>query len=79
MLKLVDENRGEFSWQMRELGSVSKVLRRCMGVAGVSIMARGAIFCQRDGAKGCLRVRSGCVVVLEGEFVDCEVGGDFCS
>ena len=37
------------------------------------------IFCQRDGANGCLEVRSGCVVVLEGEFVDCEVGGGFCS
>ena len=50
-----------------------------MGVAGVSILARRDILCQRDGAKECLRVRGGCVVVLEGEFVDCEVGGGFCS
>ena len=58
---------------------MSEVLRRCKGVTGVSILARSAIFCQRGGAKGCPRVRGGCVVVLEGAFVGCGVGGDFYS
>ena len=50
--------------------SVREVLESCMGVACVSILARGAIFSRRGGVKGCLRERSGCVVDLEEEFVD---------
>ena len=54
--------------------SVREVLENCMGVACVSILARGAIFSRRGGVKGCLRERSGCVVELEGVFVGCGVG-----
>ena len=43
---------------MEEIFAVSS-----LGVAGVSILARRDIYCQRVVSEGCFMVRGGCVVV----------------
>ena len=59
------------------------MLRNCRGAAGVLILAKSFRCCEvifwRGDAEGSHGSRSGCVVVLEGGFVGCEVGEGFCS